>query len=105
MTFEQRAKKIDDSKAAGIPFKSWSVHFEEKYDHYVSDPIFYCTANVLTIYDDWYNECTYCPENETYVWNVMFSDENGCVYLIDTTTTNYQLDFQTLMFFVADHID
>jgi len=100
MTFDKLSAQITKNREQGIPFKDWVVHFEEKYENFGEDPIFYCTANVNDLYQDWYGDCTYCPENSALVWNVMFSNDVGSVFLIETIPTNYELDFETLMQFI-----
>lgn len=86
--------KID--KLRGKITKEWIVHFEDPYTNFECPP-FYATVNVFELYQDWYGNCVYCPENYAEIFNIMLGDDNGKIYLIER---GEDFDFEKLMRFI-----
>lgn len=70
------------------------VRFYESYEP--NEPCIHTTTmNIDSLWHDWWGKCDNCPENDSYIYGVEFSD-NGKTYFLDNS--NYMFfTFENLM--------
>ena len=48
------------------------------------------TKNVKELYEDWYQDCVFCPENGEILYSIMFADElTGKIFLMEDKPNHY----------------
>lgn len=87
------------NELVGKANSNWCVHFEEMTGEPSAyyPPTFYATVNIKELYKDWMSDCYSCPENGSYIYNIILGDDDGRTYLIES---GYEFTFEELMRFI-----